>query len=1060
MKTLKKSILLLTSFVMAMSAASCVNNELTEPEEGKAVKELATIDEQVASMEATVADLEALQTSAEGLEDELAGVVSSLESHIADLKAGAPLLEGTLATLAQQKKLAELIGTIEAGAEPTKAAALTKAVASIDKGAGLWLGKHFDSYYPAVKAEAAAKARIASFDFKSQQILVEGVLSDVDAGLRKGFDAKELATLASGIEGNAEQAEKLSDALSALTAEVEAGYTKAVETAVEDPADFDLSALRQLNSSVAKTLADADNSLAGLIARVEACETQLADIKSRLGELETEIEDLQGLLDLIQSVTFMSEYSAEKAFAYYTLGSTSSREDGKKSRTPQETMELTFVVRPASASAALAEASLWNKDLKVFGYYAQTITKAAPEMFDFNITNVEADGSGSGIVTVSVASSALDEAFWFKEKGAKLALSIATGKTDLTSGFVEVMPKDASGTVYVESLELSAYTVEIDNGESTDLDAYVTPDNATEGSVIWTTSNADVLTVSENGVIEGKSVGTAVITATTKGIDEWGNTISAQCAVKVNPAVKLVGPSYVEEGATIQIRVESPDYINPDYISWEIEGIANPSFYASVTPENGVGVITGKSNSYDTGTKTYNSMTVKCTIDGAIPIELSHELRVIVAQPKGIEIEGMDYSENTLTLKKGQNYTFNSSIRPASVDMNYFRLLYQSNYPGVVRVPTLTSGYVVAENFGTATIDIIVSDSGQYNYFYPARENYKRTVTVTVEPYWVTGITLPSTWEMKPGDEVTLQAEFTSDGGDGVQPEDKTLTWMSDNTDVVEVDPSTGKMTAKAAGTANVKATTSGSLSVPSGTVHKSASCVVKVKEATATDPKVGDYYYSDGTWGNDATRDDIIGVIFSIEPAIGTDVMLRNQYPACSNGLVISTIEYNENMGCVYYQDTFFKNNSYDLSDDSNVLGFTYTYYMTEYAHYKGDGLNYGCHFGELFRNDVGVVAKHTKTVSSPASPWYVPSCAEMKLLYEVKASVNASLAAINGNQISDVGYWMSNSVRLTKKGNYWDPDNGALFNMGTNSLDSVGQFSSQANCEANHPVRVVLAF
>ena len=312
MKTLKKSILLLTSLVVAVSAASCINDELTEPQKEVAVKELATVDEQAASMEATLADLEALQTSAEGLDEELASVVSSIENHIADLKSGASLLDGTLATLERQKELAEVMAVLEFGAGDTKGgAALTKAVASVDKKAESWLGKHFAAYYPAAKAEAAAAARLTALDLKTQKLSVEAILSDVEAGLRKNADKEELTALAAKIESNADEVAELLAALTETRTEVETEYAETVETAVTDPSGFDLPALKQFNSAVAGTLAEADNSLAGLIARVEACVEQLEDIKTRLGELESTVADLNELLGLIQSVTFMSEYSAE-----------------------------------------------------------------------------------------------------------------------------------------------------------------------------------------------------------------------------------------------------------------------------------------------------------------------------------------------------------------------------------------------------------------------------------------------------------------------------------------------------------------------------------------------------------------------------------------------------------------------------------------------------------------------------------------------------------------------------------------------------------------------------
>lgn len=667
MKTLKKSILLLTSLVVAVSAASCINDELTEPQKEVAVKELATVDEQAASMEATLADLEALQTSAEGLDEELASVVSSIENHIADLKSGASLLDGTLATLEMQKELAEVMAALEFGAGDTKGgAALTKAVASVDKKAESWLGKHFAAYYPAAKAEAAAAARLTALDLKTQKLSVEAILSDVEAGLRKNADKEELTALAAKIESNADEVAELLAALTETRTEVETEYAETVETAVTDPSGFDLPALKQFNSAVAGTLAEADNSLAGLIARVEACEVQLKDIKTRLGELEGTVADLNELLDLIQSVTFMSEYSAENAIAYYTLGS-ESREDGKKVRNPQGTIDLRYVIRPASAAQALTASDLWDDEVKVFGYYANTITKAAPKTFDFDITKVTADGAGNGIVTVTVSAASLNESFYFKETGAKLALSIATGKTDLTSKFVEIVPKDQSGTIYLESISLEKDEVEFDEGDELNLKAILNPSNVTVKELTWTTDNIGVVSVSGEGRIEGKGVGQATITVTSKGTDEWGRTLSASCTVKVNPAIKLSGPSYVEEGKTADLTLDFPSSMLIDSKVWYT------SDETKVTVSDGV--ISGVANTYSENTYEYSPVTVYCKINDNIT--LSHEVKVVVPQPRQVRFNNYADDVHEITMKVDESISLAGTILPETIS-DKFRLFYES----------------------------------------------------------------------------------------------------------------------------------------------------------------------------------------------------------------------------------------------------------------------------------------------------------------------------------------------------------------------------------------------
>ena len=80
--------------------------------------------------------------------------------------------------------------------------------------------------------------------------------------------------------------------------------------------------------------------------------------------------------------------------------------------------------------------------------------------------------------------------------------------------------------------------------------------NATNAAYTWTSSNEKVVKInSSTGELEALEVGSATITATTRGVDEWGLPLTAQCKVKVNEAFKLSGPPYVEVGNTADMIV-------------------------------------------------------------------------------------------------------------------------------------------------------------------------------------------------------------------------------------------------------------------------------------------------------------------------------------------------------------------------------------------------------------------------------------------------------------------------------------------------------------------------
>jgi len=70
-------------------------------------------------------------------------------------------------------------------------------------------------------------------------------------------------------------------------------------------------------------------------------------------------------------------------------------------------------------------------------------------------------------------------------------------------------------TVYVTGMFLDRRTLEMHVGEYTTLHATITPRDADDQSVIWSTSDSAVAIVDENGLVTALSAGTAVITATT-----------------------------------------------------------------------------------------------------------------------------------------------------------------------------------------------------------------------------------------------------------------------------------------------------------------------------------------------------------------------------------------------------------------------------------------------------------------------------------------------------------------------------------------------------------------
>ena len=106
--------------------------------------------------------------------------------------------------------------------------------------------------------------------------------------------------------------------------------------------------------------------------------------------------------------------------------------------------------------------------------------------------------------------------------------------------------------------------------ETKALSATVTPSNASNKQVVWSSSDAAVASVSAGGVVTANAVGTATITATTA---DGGKT--AACSVTVRP-----------EGSDEPIAVEG---VRLNKTTLALEEGDSETLIASADPENGVG---------------------------------------------------------------------------------------------------------------------------------------------------------------------------------------------------------------------------------------------------------------------------------------------------------------------------------------------------------------------------------------------------------------------------------------------------------------------------------------
>ena len=106
-------------------------------------------------------------------------------------------------------------------------------------------------------------------------------------------------------------------------------------------------------------------------------------------------------------------------------------------------------------------------------------------------------------------------------------------------------------TMPVSGVALDKTSAELQVGKTLTLTATVTPDNATDKAVAWTSSNDAVATVDANGVVTAKAEGTATITATAGGK-------TATCTVTVKAAPRYYYNSTTTTGTKADGAKGSP----------------------------------------------------------------------------------------------------------------------------------------------------------------------------------------------------------------------------------------------------------------------------------------------------------------------------------------------------------------------------------------------------------------------------------------------------------------------------------------------------------------------
>ena len=161
-----------------------------------------------------------------------------------------------------------------------------------------------------------------------------------------------------------------------------------------------------------------------------------------------------------------------------------------------------------------------------------------------------------------------------KLEGNKLvAVSDGTTKITATSGIVKTSAK-VTVTTKVEQITLNKTEGTLTVGNSVTVTATVTPDNATNTTINWTSSDEKVATVDSNGKVTAVAAGNATITATS----ESDGDVSADYALTVNKAAAKPATNY--SGTTSSAGAAT----TPSYTAPSAPSASTPTYVPAPAP--------------------------------------------------------------------------------------------------------------------------------------------------------------------------------------------------------------------------------------------------------------------------------------------------------------------------------------------------------------------------------------------------------------------------------------------------------------------------------------------
>lgn len=374
------------------------------------------------------------------------------------------------------------------------------------------------------------------------------------------------------------------------------------------------------------------------------------------------------------------------------------------------------------------------------------------------------------------------------EEVAAVAFGIVTakrpGKCTITASTLNGEFSDQCAvtvTCPVHGIDLDEHSATLKEGTTLKLNATVFPDRATNKDVLWKSSNEEVATVDDKGVVTGVKVGNAEITA----ISEDNESVSSSCKVEVISPVSSISiiPEQIDiyENDSQQLEVKfSPDDASNRDVTWT----SRDKDIATVDAKGNVKALkAGKTEVYavskDGGNMAFCRVNVYSHVKSidlyfnGTKIADGGEIRVFLGAT--VDVEAVLQPKETILNK---DVTWKSSDTKVLA-----RFEDEENFQ--------------ARSLGTAVLTVTAAD-GDIKASCKVVVSSNISVTLYEGNVNVTG----TTKTVPAGNTTELTAKLYSPDG---EVSDKRVTWKSSDNSVATVDG--GRVTAVSAGIAEITAT-------------------------------------------------------------------------------------------------------------------------------------------------------------------------------------------------------------------------------------------------------------